>query len=146
MSLAGRITVKCVYVASCHIRLGPRPEVIFEILPVIAALKISSKRATGIITAMYHAVFASRISRDTVHHAIFAPIHLSQHLVVTRVMAVSHQVAGSFPAFDVTGWYGPGSTGQFAFTGEKFLVHRRAKNRESFTPFLNFRKFLTRHR
>ena len=51
-------------------------EVVFEVLPVIAALVVGAERAAGIVTAMHHAMFAARIARDAVHNPVFFPLHL----------------------------------------------------------------------
>src|SRR5262245_55576303 len=40
-------------------RLGLGPEVVFEILPVVAALIIRAERAAGIVAAMDHAILAA---------------------------------------------------------------------------------------
>ena len=94
---------------------------------------------------MDHAILAARIAGDAVHHAVFVPVHFLEHLLITGVMAVGHQVTGRFPASDIAGRNRPGGAGQFAFAGEKFLVNRRAENGEALAPFLDLREFLARH-
>ena len=80
-----------------------RPEIVFEILPVIAALEVGAERAAGVVPAMHHAILAARIAGDAVDDAVFVPVHLLQHLLVTGVMAVGHEVTGRFPAANVAG-------------------------------------------
>src|SRR6266581_5654209 len=128
-------------------RIGPglRAEVVFEILPVVAALVIGAERAAGIVAAMDHAVLAAWIARNTVDDAVFFPLHFREHLLVAVVMAVGHQVARRFPAFDVVCRNRPGGAGQFAFAGEKFLIHRRAEDGELLAPLLNLGEFLPCH-
>src|SRR5439155_11916329 len=80
------------------------PEVVFDILPGVASLIITrAERAARVVAAMDHAVFAARIARFAVHNAVFVPLHFLQHLLVTGVMAVGHEVTRRFPAADVVG-------------------------------------------
>ncbi len=60
-------------------------------------------------------------------------------------MAVGHQIARRFPAFDVERRDRPRGAGEFAFAGEKFLIDRRAENGERLAPVLNLGEFLPRH-
>src|SRR5687767_234156 len=130
MAFADRDAVKSIHVAASKERFWFGAEVVSHVFPVVAALVIGAKSAAGIIAAMDHAVFATRIARDAVDHAVFVPVNFFEHLLVTTVMTVRHQVAGGFPAFDVARRDCPGGAGEFAFAGEKFLINGRAKNGE----------------
>src|SRR5437667_5118937 len=121
------------------------PEVVFEILPVIAALEVGAERAAGVVAAVDHAVLAARVARDAVDDAIFVPVHFLEHLPVAGVMAVGHEVTGRFPAPNVARGNGPGGARQLALAGEKLLINRRAEDREPLAPFLNVLEFLPRH-
>src|SRR5688572_17048486 len=147
MSFADAHAVKrCLFqLCAPYMWLRLRAEVVCEVLPVVAALIIRAERATGIVAAMDHAMFAARIARHTVDDAVFLPLHFTKHLGVTRIVAVGHQVAWRFPTAHVVGRDGPRGAGQFAFAGEKFLINRRSENREVFSPLLNLREFLPRH-
>ena len=122
--------------------MGRAREVVADVLPVVAALVVGAERAAGIVAAVDHAVLAARVARDAVHHAVFVPVHLVQHFLVARVMAVGHQVAGRLPALDVARGDGPGGAGQLAFAGQEFLVNRRAEDGEALAPFLDLRELL----
>src|SRR5262245_54606906 len=73
VTLADRKSVESINPITFGIRPGFGREVIFEILPVIAALIIRAQRAAGIVAAMHHAVLAARVARDAVHHAVVPP-------------------------------------------------------------------------
>ncbi len=94
---------------------------------------------------MHHAILAPSIAGHAVYHSIFGRIDVFQHLLVTRVMAVGHQVTRRLPTFDVAGGNGPGGAGEFAFPSQKLLVHRRAENGEALSPLLNLGELLPRH-
>src|SRR5262245_47181885 len=130
---------------ACREWLWTRPEVIFEILPIVAALIVRAERAAGIVAAMHHAVFAARVARDAVHDAVFFPLHFREHLLIAVVVAVGHQITRRFPALDVVGRNRPGGAGQLAFAGEKFLIHRSAEDRERLAPIQNPRELLPYH-
>src|SRR6266850_1799721 len=108
VTFADRESVKSVYLAALIIGLRSSSEVVFDILPVIAALIIGAERATGVVSAMDHAVFAARIAGDAIDYAVFIPINFRQHLLIAGIMAIRHQVTRRLPPFDVTGGNGPG--------------------------------------
>src|SRR5688572_18985715 len=141
MSLPDGKAVEGVHILPLSIRLWFGAEVVAKVFPVVAALIVGAKRAARVVSAMDHAIFAARVTSYPVDHAIFVPIDLLQHLLVGAVMAVGHQITRSLPAADVAGRNGPCSAGQFALTGEEFLVDRGAENGEAFAPLLNFGKF-----
>src|SRR4030095_1906906 len=97
------------------------------------------------VATMDHAVFASRIARDALYHAIFIPIDLLQHLLVGGIMTVGHQITGRLPTFDVARGDSPSGAGQFAFASEEFLIDRGPKNSKALPPFLNLRELLPCH-
>src|SRR5437588_2999970 len=104
MTAACGIAVKGLNLRALFVDSRTGPKIVFEIFPIVAALVIGSQCPAGVIAAMYHAVLAPSIARDTVHNAILVPVHLVQHFLVVGVMAVGHQVTRRFPAFDIAGW------------------------------------------
>src|SRR6266571_4921332 len=51
-----------------------RSEIKFDRLPSIAVLRLQTEARRRFISAMHHAVFATRIARDAVNHAVFLPL------------------------------------------------------------------------
>src|SRR5438876_5779749 len=145
MSFADRAAVKCHHSLAGIVWFRFGSEVVFDVLPIVPALVVGSKSAARIVTAVNHAVLAAGVAGDAIHDSIFGPVNFLQHLLVTTIMAVSHQIAWRFPAFNVAGGDGPGSASQLAFAGEEFLVNGSAENSEALAPFLDFRKFLAGH-
>src|SRR5437016_2114938 len=94
---------------------------------------------------MDHAVFATRIAGDAVYHAVFVPVDLVEHFLVMLVVTVGHEVAWSFPAFDVARRNRPRGASELALSSEEFLVNGCAENSEALAPFLDLRKLLARH-
>src|SRR6266446_3446285 len=80
MAFANRESVEGLNVAAFIVGFRFGSEIVFEILPVIAAFEVGAQGAAGIITAMHHAIFATRIARHAINHAVFVPIYLIQHL------------------------------------------------------------------
>src|SRR5947209_955805 len=80
-----------------------RTEIVAEVLPIIAALVVGSERAARVVAAVDHAVLAAGITGNSIHHAVLVPINLLEHLMVTGVMPVGHQVTRGFPTPDVAG-------------------------------------------
>src|SRR5258706_7496239 len=145
VAFAHRYAVKCIHLATCVIRFGLGAEIIFDVLPIVPALIIRSQCRARIVAAMHHAMLASRIPRHPIDYAIFVPFDLLEHFLVTAVMAISHQVTRRFPAFDIPSWDRPRGAGHLPFAGQKFLVHRRAKNRKPLAPLLDVLELLPRH-
>ena len=108
-------------------------------------MKVGAEGAAGVVAAVDHAVFATRIAGHAVDDAVFGPVHFLEHFLVAGIMAVGHEVAGRLPAADVACGNGPGRAGQLAFAGQELLIDRRAENGEPLAPFLDVLEFLPRH-
>src|SRR5690349_9205317 len=98
-------TVICQHFVTASGWLGTRTEIELYRLPGIAGLSLQPKARRGLIPAMGHAVFATRIACDTVNHAIFLPIHIGEQFGVAIEVAstigadrVGHEIAWRFPA------------------------------------------------
>src|SRR5205823_1701743 len=128
MAFANREAVERVDFLPAFITRRLGPEIVFEILPVVAALKVGAEGAAGVVAAVDHAVFATRIAGDAVDDAVFAPVHFLEHFVVAGIMTVGHEVTGRLPAADVARGNGPGRAGQLPFAGQELLIDRRAEN------------------
>src|ERR1051326_9338291 len=137
MSFANRAAVESHDGFARVIRLRLCCEVVLNILPGVAPLIICAQSPARVVAAVDHAILASGITGYAIDYAIFVPIHLIKHLLVTGKMAVGHQIAGRLPSFDVAGGDGPGGAGQLAFAGEKFLVNWSAENGKPFAPLLD---------
>src|SRR5258707_903350 len=74
VAFADRESVKSVHLTALIIGFRPSSKVVFDILPVIAALIIGAERAAGVISAMNHAILATRIAGDAVDYAVLIPI------------------------------------------------------------------------
>src|SRR5258707_9754316 len=85
MPLADGPTVEGVDAFARVIGLGLGSEVVFDVLPVVASLVVGAESAARIVSAMPHAILAPSIAGHAVDHAIFGPIDVVQHLLVTRV-------------------------------------------------------------
>src|SRR5258708_544600 len=90
MSFSDGKSVECIHLAALMVRLRPGPEVVFDILPVIAALVIRAERTARIVPAMNHAILATRITSNTIDDAIFIPIYFRKHLLIAGIMAIRH--------------------------------------------------------
>ena len=119
-------------------RLGT--EIILHVDPCIA--RLVAERATRIVTAMDHAVLATRIARYTVHHTVFLPIHRAEHLLVAGIVAICHEIAGGLPALHVVSRDRPRRAGQLALAREEFLINRCAEDGEHLAPLLNVLELL----
>src|SRR5438270_14099651 len=62
----------------------------FDRLPGIAALRLQTETGGWFVAAVHHAVFATRITRDAVDHAVFFPLNFFEQLGVARIMRVGH--------------------------------------------------------
>src|SRR6266540_2363475 len=89
-------------------RLRFRPEIEPNRLPSIATLRLETKAGSGLVAAMHHAILATAVARDPVHHAISVPLGFLEQFRVARVMPVGHEVAGPFPSANVSGRNRPG--------------------------------------
>src|SRR5262245_59091679 len=146
MSFSNGKPIKRIHFQTFLERLRFGRKVVFEILPVITAFVLCSESPARVVTTVNHAILAAWISCDTIDHAVFAPIHLIEHFLVARVMAVGHQVTRRFPSPDVPRGNGPWSAGQFTFSSKEFLINCSANERETLTPLKNFRELFSRHR
>src|SRR5450432_4864161 len=72
--------------------------------PCVAALRVKAQTGSRLVAAMDHAVLAAAVLRDAVDDAILFPLHFLEQLRVARIMRVGHQIAGAFPAADVSRW------------------------------------------
>ena len=145
MALADRNTIERLDIRPGAERFRTSPEVIFEILPIVATVGAGAERGAGIVAAVDHAILTARVAGHAINDAVFCPIHLCEHFLVMPVVAVGHEVARRFPAFDVPGRNGPGGASHLTLAGEEFLIDRRAENGEPFAPFLDLCEFLARH-
>src|ERR1700694_1905936 len=80
-----------------------RPKIKSNVLPRVAALRLQAERRGWLVAAMHHAIFAAAVAGHAVDDAVLVPLHLLEHLGVTRVVRVRHQVARAFPTTDVPG-------------------------------------------
>src|ERR1700730_1480539 len=94
--------------ASPASRFGLRAKIKADILPCVAALRVPAKARSWLVSAMDHAVFATAVFDDTIYHAVLLPLHFLQQLRVARIARACHEIAGAFPAADVTRWNCPG--------------------------------------
>src|SRR5262249_44277504 len=96
-------------------RLRFRTEIELDCFPSVASLSLQTERCSGLVSAMYHAIFTPTIARDPINDSVAIPIRLFQQLCIAREMAVGHQIAGSLPATDISCGNCPGRTGQVPF-------------------------------
>src|SRR3954451_16259020 len=108
MTVARRYTVIDPEFAAAPGRLWSRTEIESNRLPGIPRLGLQAKTGGRVITAVGHAVFATRIASDSIHHPVFIPIYILEQLGVAVEMAgavgtdgVGHEIAGRFPASHV---------------------------------------------
>src|SRR6202011_3497907 len=79
-----------------------------NVLQGITGSSLQTDGCRGFVTALNHAILASRIPRDTIDDTVLAPIDLLLQLLESPIMPVRHEITGSFPAFDIPSWYRPG--------------------------------------
>src|SRR5207249_1716695 len=115
-------------------RLGLYAEVVPDKFPSVAGLFVDAERGRRLVAAMHHAVLTTRIASDAVDYAVFVPIHFRQHLLIAGVVAVGHEVAGGFPAFDVAGRDRPRGAMQVTLAGEELQIDRAAEERVLLSP------------
>src|SRR5260370_428122 len=102
-------------------------EIKLDRLPSVAALRLQTEARRRFISAVHHAILATRIARHTIDYAVLLPLHLLQQFGVARIVRVGHQIARAFPTANVPGRNRPGRAGQVAMAGKKFEVNRRAE-------------------
>src|SRR2546430_4852358 len=90
MSIAGTDSIEGERLAATAARLRFWPEIKFDRLPCVAALRLQTETRGRLVAAMDHAIFATGIARDSIDHAIFFPFHFLKQLGVARVMRVGH--------------------------------------------------------
>src|SRR5207249_1952302 len=144
MSVPDRDAIEGNGLAAASSRFRFRSEIKLYRLPGIAGLRLQTETRGRLITAVHHAIFATRIARHAVNHSVFLPLHLLQQFGVARIMGVGHQIARAFPTANVSGWNRPSRTGQVAMTGEKFKVNWRPKKCVTLHPLLDLPELLDR--
>ena len=144
MATAGADPVVGVDVGRVGNRLGLRTEIVPDEFPGVARLGVDAERRRRLIPAMRHAILAARIADLAADHPVLVPVHLVEHLLVSLIMTVGHQITGSLPSFDVAGRDGPGRAMQVAFAGKEFQVNGRTQQRVFLSPLDDFGKFLLR--
>src|SRR4029077_15719945 len=84
-----------------------RSEIESDIFPRISTLCLEAQAGRRFVTAMDHAVLTARIPGHAVNASILFPFHFLQQFDVARVVDVGHQITGSFPAPNISGWNSP---------------------------------------
>src|SRR5438477_9476054 len=94
---------------------GPSTEIEFDRFPSIARLSLQAEAGSRLVTAMRHAILASRIAGNPIDDSILLPIDIGQQFGVGTEMAgaigahrVGHEIARCFPAPHVASRNGPG--------------------------------------
>src|SRR2546423_15649265 len=90
MPVADRDAIEGDGFAAAAGRLWLGAEVKSDRLPGVAALSLQTEARGRLVAAMDHAIFATRIARDAVNHAVFVPFHFLEQLLVARVVRVGH--------------------------------------------------------
>src|SRR2546428_12491276 len=108
MSVAAAYTVKHNRFAAPAGRLRFRPEIELDRLPSIARLRLKAKAGSWLVAAVHHAILATAVTRDAVHHPVSVPLRFLEQFRVARVMPVGHEIAGPFPSANVPGRNRPG--------------------------------------
>src|SRR5438132_2591491 len=86
---------------------GARTKVKPDIFPGVTGLALQTYRCRGLVAALYHAIFTSRVLGDAINHTVFTPIYVLLKFLIGCVMTIGHKVAGRFPTFDIARWYRP---------------------------------------
>src|SRR5437762_8384457 len=99
MPVTGANTVVSRNLATFSSRSRPRTEVEFHCLPSVAAFRLEAEAGGRFIAAMSHAIFAARIFRYAINHAILVPIDIREQLGIGVVMSfradgVGHEITG----------------------------------------------------
>src|SRR3954462_4820912 len=71
-------------------RLWLGAEVEFDRFPAVARLRLQTETRSRFVAAMHHAIFATRVARDAIDHAIFFPLRFLKQFRIARVMRVGH--------------------------------------------------------
>src|SRR5438105_12686507 len=61
-----------------------------NVFPGVARSALQTDRCRRFITALDHAIFASRISGDAIHHSVLAPVDVFLQLFKSCIMAIGH--------------------------------------------------------
>ena len=77
VAVAGGHAVEGEHFAAAAGRFRFRAEIKLDRFPGVAALRLQPQTRRRLVTAMHHAVFATRIARDAVHDAVFVPVDFS---------------------------------------------------------------------
>src|ERR1044071_7482758 len=95
--------------------LRPWPKIKPYRFPSVSAFCLQAEAGGWFITAVGHAILATRIACHAIDHAVFVPIHFLQHLGVSLVMScaigahrVGHKITWRFPAHQIPRRDGPG--------------------------------------
>src|SRR5262249_8029117 len=90
MSVAAAYAVKHNRFAAPAGRLRFRPEIELDRLPRIAPPCLEAEAGGWLVTAIPHAILATAVTCDTVHHAVSVPFGFLKQFRVARVMLVGH--------------------------------------------------------
>src|SRR5262249_16908000 len=70
VAFADRHSVEGIDAAALVERLGLGAKVVFDVFPVVPALIIGAERAAGVVSAVHHAILATRVAGNAVHNAV----------------------------------------------------------------------------
>src|SRR4051812_12733139 len=70
-------------------RFRPRSKVELNRLPHVAGLRLKSQTGSRLISAMRHAILASRITRHAFDYSVFVPINIVEELGIGREMTTA---------------------------------------------------------
>src|SRR4030095_15113116 len=108
MSVPGTHAVICENFAATAGRFRFRPKIELDRFPSVAALRLQTQSCSWLITAMHHAVFTTTVARHAIDDAVSVPLCLFEQFRVSRIVRVGHEIAGTFPATNVSGGNSPG--------------------------------------
>src|SRR2546430_4766416 len=79
-----------------------RAEIEFDGFPGIAALCLETQCRSRLIAAVHHAIFATTVACDSVHHPVSIPLGFFEQFCIAGVMRVGHEVAWPLPSANIS--------------------------------------------